>query len=63
VITKEVADYSYREKNNLLYFIFSPNSKNPAKAVIHHLPPPPYTQAEDSSNGFENLDFNVINVR
>jgi hypothetical protein len=37
-----MADYSsmksYQEKNDLQYFIFSPNSEKPIDAVIRHLP-------------------------
>jgi hypothetical protein len=62
---KKMADYSamksYLEKNNLQYFIFSPNSEKPIKAIIHHLPPD--TPAEDISNSLENLSLKVINVR
>jgi hypothetical protein len=60
-------DYSamkfYLEKNNPLYFIFSPNSEKPIMAVICHLPPD--TPAEDISNSLESLGFSVIviNVR
>jgi hypothetical protein len=65
IITKEVADSSvmkpYLEENNLQYFISSPNSEKPIKAVTHHLPP--HTPAEDISNSLEDLGFNVINVR
>jgi hypothetical protein len=49
------------EKNNLNYFIFSPNSENPIKAVICHLLPE--TRAEYISNSLEDLGFNIINVR
>jgi hypothetical protein len=60
-----MADYSamksYLKKNNLHYFTFSPNSKKPIKATIHHLPPD--TPAEDISNSLENLGFNVTNMR
>jgi hypothetical protein len=52
---------SYLEKNNLPYFIFSPNSEKPIKAVIHHLPPD--TPAEDISDSLEDLGFSIINVR
>jgi hypothetical protein len=52
---------SYLEKNNLHHSTFSPDSKKPIKAVIHHLPPD--TPAEDISNGLEDLVFNVINMR
>jgi hypothetical protein len=42
IIIKEMADFSAikscQEKNNLQYFIFSPNSEKPIKAVIRHLP-------------------------
>jgi hypothetical protein len=48
---------SYLEKNNLHYFSFYPNSKNPIKAVIHHFPP--HTPVEDISNSLEDLGFNV----
>jgi hypothetical protein len=41
-MTKEIVDYSamksYMEKNNLHYFIFSPNSEKPIKAAILYLP-------------------------
>jgi hypothetical protein len=61
---REMADYSaiksYLEKNNLHYFIFSQNSKEPIKAVIHHLSPD--TSAEDISNSLEDLGFNIINM-
>jgi hypothetical protein len=60
-----MADYSamksYLEKNNLHYFTFSPNSKKPIKAIIHHLPPDMTT--EDISNNLEDLGSNIINVR
>jgi hypothetical protein len=60
-----MADYSamksYLEKNNVQYFIFSPNSEKPVKAVIRHLPP--YAPAENISNSLEGLGFNIINVR
>jgi hypothetical protein len=52
---------SFLEKDNLQYFTFSPNSGKPIMAVIHHLPPD--MPSEDVSNRFENLSFNVINVR
>jgi hypothetical protein len=62
--TKEMTDYSamksYLEKKNLQYFIFSPNSEKPMKAVIRHLTPD--TPAEKSSNSLEDLGFYVINV-
>jgi hypothetical protein len=47
------------ETNN--YFVVSPNSEKPMKAVIHHLPPD--TPSEDISNYLEDLGFNVSNVR
>jgi hypothetical protein len=57
-----MADYSamksYLRKNNHHYFIFSPNSEKPIKAVIHHLPAD--TPAEVISNSLEDLGFNVI---
>jgi hypothetical protein len=49
------------EKNNLHYFTFSPNSKRPIEAIIHHLPPD--MPVEDISSGLEDLGFNIINVR
>jgi hypothetical protein len=65
IIKKEMADYlamkDYLEKHNLHYFIFSPNSEKPIKAVICHLPPD--TPVEDVSNSLEDLGFNVISVR
>jgi hypothetical protein len=65
IIIKEMADYSaikcYLKKNNLHYFTFSPNSKKPMKAVIHHLHPD--MPAEVISNSLEDLSFNVFNVR
>jgi hypothetical protein len=60
-----MADYSamksYLEKNNLHHFTFSPNSKKPIKATIHHLPSD--MPVEDISNDLEGLGFNVIDVR
>jgi hypothetical protein len=42
IITKEMAHHSamksYVEKNDLRYFTFSPNSEEPIKAAIRHLP-------------------------
>jgi hypothetical protein len=65
IIIKEMADYStmksHLNKNNLHYFIFSPNSKKPIKAVIRYLPPE--TPVEDNSKSREDLSFNVINMR
>jgi hypothetical protein len=65
IIIKEMMDYSamksYLEKNNLHYFIFSPNSERPIKVVIRRHPPD--TPAEDISNSFESLGFNIIYVR
>jgi hypothetical protein len=52
---------SYRKKNNLYYFTFSPNSEKPIKAVIRHLLPD--TPAEGTSSSLNNLGFNVINER
>jgi hypothetical protein len=49
------------EKNNLQNFTISPNSKEPIKAVIRHLPPD--TPAEYISNNPEDLGFYVINAR
>jgi hypothetical protein len=43
------------------YFTFSPNSEEPIKTVIRHLPP--HTPAEGISNSLEDLGFNVIQVR
>jgi hypothetical protein len=48
---------SYLERNHLHYFNFSPNSKKPIKAVIHHISPD--TPVEDIFNSLEDLD--VIN--
>jgi hypothetical protein len=65
IITKEMVDYSlmksYPEKNNLHYFIFSPDSKKIIKALIRHLPRD--MPAEDIFNSIEDLGFNVVNVR
>jgi hypothetical protein len=56
-----MADYSaiksYLEKNNLHYFTFSPNSENPNKELIRHLPPD--MPAEDISNSLEDLRYNI----
>jgi hypothetical protein len=52
---------SYLEKNNLHYFIFSPNSEKLIKAVVHHLPSD--TLAEDISRSLKDFGFNVINMR
>jgi hypothetical protein len=60
-----MADYSamksYLDKNNFHYFIFSPNSENPIKAVVCQLLPD--MPAEDISNSLKDLGFNIINVR
>jgi hypothetical protein len=65
IITKEMANYSamksYMEKNSLHYFTFSPNSEEPIKKLILHLPPD--TPTEYISNSFEDLGFGVIYVR
>jgi hypothetical protein len=55
------AKKSYLEKNNLRYFTFSPNCEKPSKAVLHHLLPD--MPVEDVSNSFEDLGFNIMNVR
>jgi hypothetical protein len=65
IITKEMVNYfamkSYRKKNNLKYFPFSPNSEKPIRAAICHLPPD--TPVGDISDILEDLAFSIINVR
>jgi hypothetical protein len=61
ISTKEITKYSYikpyLKKNSFHYFILSPNSEKPIKAIIHHLPP------DGISSNLDDLGFNVINVR
>jgi hypothetical protein len=62
---KETADFSttcsHFESSNLPYFTFYSKSQKPIKAVIRHLPIT--TPAEDISDGFVDLGFDLTSVK
>jgi hypothetical protein len=64
-ITRGMADFqcvkSYFDSQNFSYFSFFPKSENLVKAVISHLPH--NTPAEDMSDGFVSLGFDVVIVK
>jgi hypothetical protein len=65
IVAKEMADFSaiktFLEEKELSFYTFFPKSEKPFEAIIRHLPM--NTPAEDISDGFVDLGFDVISVR